>query len=179
MRPTLIFLSAVPVDYVDENSFNCSTVISLMGRTIVLTVVCPFPVNRIYYVGMWAFRCFNHPLSDSFEMSTHKVQIQSVSNSSTSGEVVVTGKYANGSDYAQVAALLLIAYSQTNNDSEVHYYLNSYQPKDQPKIQVNLTGLPGGTYAVAVFVVNEEGLPFHRAAGVPKHVQVADKHSST
>ena len=139
----------------------------------VLTVECAFPLERVYDARIWAFRCFIHPVSDSFELTTHTMQITSVT-SSKFGKVLLIGKLISRVN-VEVMAFLVIVYSQTDNDTR--YFLIRHRPDIHRNIEANLTGLPTGHFAVSVFLINKEGLPLLRAIGVPKYVQVENKES--
>ena len=163
--PNFYSLSAIPMDDVDDRRLNCSTTTETTGTMISLIVGCLFPVDRVYSVNIWGFGCFQHLVSDNVELNTHRVQISSIHFLRSRG-VKVIGKYLNGS---KVVGFLAIVYSLRYAD--VRYYLVSKQ-SNQLNFEAVLPGLSSGLFAVSVFAVGKDNLPFHRAVGVPKNVTV-------
>ena len=84
--------------------------------------------------------------------------------------VTVTCDIINGS---MSKGILVIAYSLTD-ETNTHYNLTTFLP-DQVRVNTMLMGLPAGQYQLSLFVVEESGLPFSRAAATPRAVQVEGK----
>ena len=70
----------------------------------------------------------------------------------------VTGRFVEGSPATGVLVIV-------SGDSGVIYYIGSRNDSE-----VTIPGLAGGEYTVSVFVVEENGLPFERAAIIPEHL---------
>ena len=64
----------------------------------------------------------------------------------------------------------MIVYS-VSDDSSVYY---NFVPREgeQQGVDAVVMGLPSGQYEVSVYVMEESGLPFHRAAATPKSVWI-------
>ena len=59
-----------------------------------------------------------------------------------------------------------------SGDSDSYYHIAT---RDGSDIQeATITGIAGGEYSVSVFVVEENGLPFERAATVPSPLSVEE-----
>ena len=78
----------------------------------------------------------------------------------------MTGQFISGSSATSV---FIIVYSR-NNDSNTHYQFMSHSCV--PMTTVN--GLPGGQYEVSVFIVDVNGLPFHRSAISPRNMSILE-----
>ena len=83
---------------------------------------------------------------------------------------MVTGDVINGSSSI---GILIIVYSLTD-DSNTHYHFIKHTDVQQPRMYpvVMWLSIPGDEYKVAVFVMEEDGAPFHRAAATPRTVQI-------
>ena len=79
--------------------------------------------------------------------------------------VLVTGDVING---LTSMGILVIVYSRLNH-SDVSYNFVPH-PQDRMAIDFTVMGLPYVHYEVSVFVVEESGLPFCRAAAMPRTV---------
>ena len=75
----------------------------------------------------------------------------------------VSGRFVEGSPSTGV---LVIA----SGDSGVHYHISTRD--GGVSHAVTIPGLAGGEYTVSVFVVEENGLPFERAAMLPDHLSI-------
>ena len=96
----------------------------------------------------------------------HNILVISPSNS---GVVMVTGDVIPGSTSV---GILVIVYSVTDkrtDDVSVHYYFIEYADM---QVYAKILGLPADQYKVVVFVVEEDGRPFCRAAATPKTVHI-------
>ena len=68
--------------------------------------------------------------------------------------------------------ILVIAYSLTD-DSNTYYNFSPYPPSIQfGANNFTVEGLPADRYAVSIFVIKENGLPYNRAAATPKRINV-------
>ena len=82
---------------------------------------------------------------------------------------MVTGNILNGSP--SIGGLLIV-YSLTD-DSNIHYnFAPSISDHDQRRVNSTIEELPNDEYKVSVFVLEENGLPFHRVAASPKFVLI-------
>ena len=84
--------------------------------------------------------------------------------------VTVTGDIINGS---MSRGMLVIAYS-LSDETNTYYNLTTFLP-DQVRVNTILMGLRSGQYQVSLFVIEESGLPFSRAAATPRALQVEGK----
>ena len=77
------------------------------------------------------------------------------------------GDIINGSS---MKGILIIIYSLTD-DSSVYY---NFAPREAEQLRVNAIamGLPDDQYKVSVFVIDQNGLPFPRAAASSRVVQI-------
>lgn len=74
--------------------------------------------------------------------------------------VWVAGDFINGTT---AVGLLVIVYSTNKADLDTHY--TSMIALRQPSLQITLSGLYSDHfYNVSLFVIDENGLPFHKAA---------------
>ena len=73
-------------------------------------------------------------------------------------------------DGSTMIGMLVIIYS-VSEDSDVYYNFVPHDTKQQGVYAV-VTELPGGQYEVSVYVMEESGLPFQRAAATPKSVLI-------
>ena len=94
-------------------------------------------------------------------IGTHDIQNISVT-SPQPGEVRVTGDFIDGST---ATGLLIIIYSANNTEYQLFQV--------RVKLEAVISGLLGGNYEVSVFVVEENGLPFSRAASKPKQITIS------
>ena len=62
--------------------------------------------------------------------------------------------------------MLAIVYSN-ENDSDIHY-----TEARLLQTEIHLTGLSGSTYSVSVFILEESGLPFNRAAHFLREINI-------
>ena len=77
--------------------------------------------------------------------------------------MIVNGNFTNDST---VTGILIVVIGH----SDVYY---SKATRDGDSVQYRIiTGLPGGSYNISIFVMEENGLPFERVATVPKPVIV-------
>ena len=167
VKPTSYSLSAVPIDQVDHTTFNCSTAANTtLGAMISLTAVHSFPIDRVYSIQLWAFECYLHVVSNSVELSTHRVQITSV-RPLRMGGVQVIGRFLNDSE---VTGFLAIVYSTTGKDT-VHYYFVS-KPPNQLNFKTVLADHLSGRFIVSIFFIGADNLPLPRAIGVPMMVKL-------
>ena len=79
----------------------------------------------------------------------------------------MTGDIIDGSS---MIGILIIIYSLTD-DSGVYY---NFAPREAEQLRVIAIamGLPDYQYEVSVFVIDESGLPFPKAAASPRAVQI-------
>ena len=105
-------------------------------------------------------------MSCSLLLGTHDIHNISVISPSP-GEIRVMGGTIDGST---MIGLLIIIYS-VSEDSDVYYNYVPHDNKQQGVFAV-VTELPGGQYEVSVYVMEESGLPFQRAAVTPKSVWI-------
>ena len=84
---------------------------------------------------------------------------------------MVTGNIIQGSPSI---GTLTIVYSLTKTDSSVLY--NFYpHPLDETEVTILITGLPDDQYGIYFYAVEENTLPFHRAAATTSTVHVVGK----
>ena len=89
---------------------------------------------------------------------------------------MVTGDVIPGSPSI---GILVIVYSESlGNDSNIHYNMIEHTKVQQPRMYPVTTGLPVDEYKVAIFVVEEDGKPFPRAAATPRTVRINGNSSS-
>ena len=81
------------------------------------------------------------------------------------GQLRVTGDFIEGS----IATGALVAV--VNSTANVQYHLISREDS-RNGIDGVISGLPGGQYTVSIFVVDEGGIPFRRAAAKPRRISV-------
>ena len=79
----------------------------------------------------------------------------------------MTGDLIDGS---ATTGILIITYTLTD-DSTIHYNFVPYEAKQRGDYIVAM-GLPGGQYEVSIYVMEESGFPFKRAAATPRSVWV-------
>jgi hypothetical protein len=96
---------------------------------------------------------FNH--AGTFDIQ----DIQVTTNSS--GSIIVNCALINGS---QAAGVLIVAYS-ISDISEIYYKVA--QRNDEREIQAEISCLPGQSYNVLLYVIDENGLPLKKAASLP------------
>ena len=103
---------------------------------------------------------------------THDLQGISISSPSA-GVMSVIGRFV---DHSPSTGILVIV----SGDSDTRYHMSSRCGSGSHEVTVS--GLAGGEYTVSVFVVEENGLPFERAAIIPEHLSVENSknmmHSS-
>ena len=69
--------------------------------------------------------------------------------------------------------ILVIVYSESlGNDSNIQYRMVEHTEVQQPRMYPVMTDLPVDEYKLAVFVVEEDGRPFRRAAATPRTVRI-------
>ena len=78
----------------------------------------------------------------------------------------MTGDFIEGSTATGVLVSVL------NEKGPQHHMVT--KESDRSEIESVISGVAGGQYTVSVFVVDEDGLPFHRAATKPRRVSVDD-----
>ena len=105
-------------------------------------------------------------MSCSLLLGTHDIYNISVTSPSP-GEVRVTGYLIDGSS---TIGILVVVYSVTE-DSCVHYKFVPHDTK-QHEVYAVMMGPSNGLYKVTVYVMEESGLPFQRAAGRPRSVWI-------
>ena len=112
------------------------------------------------YMYMYVVNMKNNSPLLHVHVGTHDIHTISATSPSP-GEVRVTGNLIDGS---ATIGILIIIYSLTD-DSTTHY---DFVPHEAEGLGVYATcmlrGLPGGQYEISVYVMEESGLPFHRAA---------------
>ena len=106
-----------------------------------------------------------------FNSGTHDFYNIAVASPSNSGVVGVTGNIIDGSSSI---GILIIVYPLMN-DSNVHYHFVKYTDMPQPLMYTTIIGLPADEYKVVVFVMEEDGTPFCRAAATPRTIQINGK----
>ena len=83
---------------------------------------------------------------------------------------MVTGDIIPGSTSI---GILIIVYSESlERDSNIYYTMIEHIKVQQPRMYPVMNGLPVDEYKVAVFVVEEDGKPFPRAAATPRTVRI-------
>ena len=92
-----------------------------------------------------------------------------ISISPFSGAVRVTGRYIEGSPATGVLVIV-------SGDSDSYYHIATRDGSDIQEATV--TGIAGGEYSVSVFVVEENGLPFERAANLPSPLSMEESKMS-
>ena len=95
---------------------------------------------------------------------THEVQNIDIHQGQKS-DVIITSEFINES---RATGIFAIAYS-LREDSNVHYTIGT-QLQSQWRTVARLMGVPGHTYNISVFALLRDGLPFTRAAALPKLV---------
>ena len=180
-----------PLDGLDNSEeFTTTTIRNSVGS--VTLVLSSLPFRRVFNSAVLAYGCAQHSLVDNGieigELSEQSIlwrlyvmndnhcagthDVYNTSIVSVSGVVSVTGDIISEST---LRGILVIAYSLTN-DTNTHYMLNTFLP-DQLRVNAMLMGLPAGQYQLSLFVIEQSGLPFSRAAATPKSVQVYGKGS--
>ena len=96
---------------------------------------------------------------------THELQRIEVHRSQNG--VNITSEVLNGSN---TSGMFIVAYSITE-DFDLHYSINTRQEK-QHRVAAEIQGLSGSTYNISVFSL-ENGIPFARAAALPKSVDLS------
>ena len=112
-------------------------------------------------------------LSFSPNLGTHDVYDITVS-SPLPGVVMVTGDVVVGSTSTGILAIIYSSHSDFNVS-----YRSVPHNSTQPGVYSVGVELPSDQYEVAVFVVEESGEPFLRAASRPKPVLINRKKEST
>ena len=102
---------------------------------------------------------------------THDFHDIFITSPPDSGVVMVTGDILLESTSI---GILVIVYSPTNEDS-VHYHCIQHADVQQPGVYPVVMGLPPDRYEVVIFVVEEDGRPFCRAASTPRDVWIDGK----
>ena len=97
---------------------------------------------------------------------THDFHNICVVSPPSSGTVTVTGDMIPGSTST---GMLIIVYSLTQDNVNVHYHFTEHADM---QVFSMIMGLPVDRYKVVVFVVEEDGRPFCRAAATPRTVQI-------
>ena len=86
----------------------------------------------------------------------------------------MTGDFIEGST---AIGILIIIYSLAKN-SDAHYSFSSRVVQQRAKDVDVIVKLPGCYYGISIFAVDENGLPFPRAATTPKFVWInGNKHA--
>ena len=99
----------------------------------------------------------------NIHVGTHDIQNVSVS-SRIPGQIRVTGEFIQESMATGVlVAVINATYSE-------HHLISRDDSRNG--IDGVISELPGGQYTVSVFVVSEDGLPFHRVATKPRRTSV-------
>ena len=98
-------------------------------------------------------------------VGTH--DIQNVAVLSIPGEVRVTGDFISGSE---ATGVLIIIYS--TSDDNARFYQTAQRTDDDHLEAVVSDFLPGNQYNLSVFVLEQSGEPFSRAATAPLSVAV-------
>ena len=151
----------------DHTTLNCSTTADTStGTMISLSAACPFPVDRLYRVQVWAFGCYKHLVGNSVLLSTHRVQITSIQPLRMGG-VQIIGKFLNNSE---TTGFLAVFYSAT--DKDVVYYYPVFKPPNQLKFKHVFGDHLSGRFAISIFVIDENSLPLSRAISTPRIVKV-------
>lgn len=89
---------------------------------------------------------------------------------------MVTGDIIPGSPSI---GIFVIVYSESlENNSNIHYNMIEHTKVQQLRMYPVMTGLPVDEYKVVVFVVEEDGKPFPRAAATPRTVRINGNSSS-
>lgn len=97
-------------------------------------------------------------------VGSHVVQNISISYS-LPGQLRVTGDFIEGSTATGVLVALV------NGTANVQHHRIS-RDHSVNGIDGVISGLPGGQYTVSIFVVDEGGNPFRRAAAKPRRISV-------
>ena len=97
---------------------------------------------------------------------THELQRIEVHHSQN--RVIITSEVLNGS---HTSGMFIVAYSITE-DFDLHYSINSRQDNQQ-RLEAEIQGLSGNAYNISVFSL-ENGVPFARAAALPKSVDLSN-----
>ena len=79
------------------------------------------------------------------------------------GSLIVKCALINGS---QAAGVLIVAYS-ISDIPDIYYRVVRRKSIDQQEIQANISCLPGQSYNILLYVINENGLPQESAASLP------------
>ena len=107
-------------------------------------------------------------MSCSILVGTHDLHNISV-HSPSPGVVEVTGYLV---DESSTVGILIIVYSVTE---DIHVYYN-FVPHEPELVELRVyavaMGLPDGQYEVAVYVMEESGLPFSRSAARSESVWI-------
>ena len=98
-------------------------------------------------------------------LGTHDIQNISITFHYPN-EIIVTGDFTNGST---ATGILTIVYSITNN-SDVYYDFARYS-SNQQRVIIGCR-LPGDQYELFLYTMDENGLPFSRAAAGPRYIWI-------
>ena len=104
------------------------------------------------------------------DTGTHDIQNVSITPFQQTGEVQVFGDFVTGTS---ATSALLIIYS--NELTRYHLALCG----DNGRLDTTIPNLPGGTYKVSVFTIEENDLPFGRVVTRPITIHVSSNSSKT
>lgn len=91
--------------------------------------------------------------------------------STKGGGILIRGRYIHGS---KAMGLLIVIYNTHNHSMNPLYQLVPYRSEE---VEYEITGLRPSDYAVSIFVVGNDGLPYSMAASTPKLVAIVySKH---
>ena len=96
----------------------------------------------------------------------------SVTSSTVTGEIHIFGDFITGTSVAGPGALVI-----TYSNELTRYHL---APRGgNGRLDTTVPNLPGGTYKVSVFTIEENGVPFERVVTRPIAVNVSSRDNSS
>ena len=183
---------SISLNSLDDNSTNIlleAISFKETGNVIILEAIS-LPFRRLWNIRVFAHGCNQHPLTEEMELGifivrctvqvsllsgfsfisgTHDFYSISVTSPPTSfGVVMVTGVIVPRSTST---GILIVVYSLTE-DNEVVYHIAQHNNEQYHQTHTMTMGLPAGKYQVVVFVMEEGGRPFCRAAATPRTVHI-------
>lgn len=163
----------------------------LKMNEMILTFMKSIPYGRVWNLVILTNRCGGVRVSNTTELSkavhhilhllfyhfwfitgTHDIQNVYISNSNVN-EIRVSCEFLTGS---LASGLLVILYT-LQTDSFVYYWVIPRLHSNVHIIEKTLNNLPGNLYSVSVFTIMANGLPFTRAATVPKTLSLVGHES--
>jgi hypothetical protein len=86
-----------------------------------------------------------------------------------SSQIQVSGVFVQG---ASAVGILIIVYRLDHVNLSSVYYFEALETTITNAITTTVTGLSDGHYGISIFILEDNGLPFHRSASAPKSLFV-------